>query len=76
MDVKALHIGAHLYGAITLPVLLNRLSVFNNVRLVRLADDRTPDVDMPSVEAKFCTAFPGAKFEWTWDGLVAGKHGR
>lgn len=74
-SVKVLHLGAHLYSALPVKSLISRLSIYDRTNLIRLADDRTPDEDMKKVEELFKSSFKNAKFEWTWDGLVAGKHG-
>ena len=76
-QVRSIRIGAKVFSAMQLPFLLLRLAPFaTNAEAMSLADDRVMDADMPQVESLFRDAFPSVKFTWTWDGLVAGKHGR
>jgi hypothetical protein len=49
---------------------------YKNITKVSVADDRILDQDMPSVKAKFEKLFPNASFEWRYDLLAGGKHGR
>lgn len=73
---SSLRVGAHLYSAMPLNQLLARLGQFEKLSRVAVADDRVYDRDMPSVEQSFKSAFPKAQFQWDFDGVLAGKHGR
>jgi hypothetical protein len=72
----SVRVGAILYSSIPIDELLSRLSRFKRLVKVVVADDRVLDRDMPSVEKAFKNAFPTAQFEWAFDGLISGKHGR
>lgn len=72
----SLRVGAHLYSAMPLDQLLDRLAQFKNLSRVIVADDRVLDRDMPSVEKSFNSFLPKAQFQWYFDGILAGKHGR
>lgn len=72
----SLRVGAHLYSAMPLDRLLARLAQFENLSRVIVADDRVYDRDMPSVEMSFKSVFPKAQFQWGFDGVISGKHGR
>ncbi len=72
----ALRVGATLFSSMPVEVLLQRLGRFENLASVVVADDRVYDRDMPEVERRFRSAFPAATFEWHWDGIISGKHGR
>lgn len=72
----SLRVGAYLYSAMPLDQLLARLAQFEKLSRVVVADDRVYDRDMPSIEMSFKSAFPKAQFQWNFDGVIAGKHGR
>lgn len=72
----SLRVGAHLYSSMPLDQLLARLEQFKNLSRVVVADDRVHDRDMPSVEISFKSYFPEAQFQWDFDGVISGKHGR
>jgi hypothetical protein len=74
--VLSLRVGAKCYGEVGLANLYNRISKYKNVVKVSVADDHIPDHEMPTVKIKFLQLFPKASFEWRYDLLVAGKHGR
>ena len=71
-----LRVGADLYSAMPLDQLLARLAQFEKLSRIVVADDRVYDRDMPSVEMSFKSAFSRAQFQWDFDGVIAGKHGR
>ena len=72
----SIRVGAELFSSMPLDELLLRFSRFKVLRRIAVADDRVLDRDMPSVESAFKRTFPHAQFAWTFDGLIAGKHGR
>lgn len=72
----SLRVGAHLYSAMPLDQLLARLAQFEKLNRVVVADDHVYDRDMPSIEMLFKSTFPKAQFQWDFDGVIAGKHGR
>lgn len=74
--VLSLRVGAKCYNEVGLANLYNKISKYRNVVKVSVADDHIPDPEMQSVKAEFLELFPNASFEWSYDLLVAGKHGR
>lgn len=75
-EVTSLRVGATLFSTMPLDILLQRLARFTRISKVIVADDRVYDRDMPAVEQRFKETFANAAFEWHWDGLISGKHGR
>ncbi len=75
-EVTSLRIGAKCYSCVGIESLLAKLAIYRNVTAIGVADDRIPDQEMPKVKQQFETAFPAANFVWSYDLLVAGKHGR
>jgi hypothetical protein len=74
--VSSVRIGAHLYSALELPTLMERLGKFRGLKNIFVAEDRIYDADMAGVERKFRDAYPDAHFEWVIDGVLSGKYGR
>ncbi|KJG01501.1 hypothetical protein UA32_02460 [Photobacterium angustum] len=75
-EVISLRVGAKCYSEVGLSNLYKRIAKYKNITKVSVADDRILDPDMPSVKAKFEKLFPNASFEWSYDLLAGGKHGR
>ena len=74
--VTSIRVGAKCYSTIGLNNLYKRLSKYKNVIKVVVADDRILDPDMPHVQTQFEKTFPNASFDWSYDLLAGGKHGR
>ena len=74
--VTSIRVGAKCYSKIGLNNIYKRLSKYENVKKIVVADDRILDPDMPQVQSQFEKIFPKASFEWSYDLLVGGKHGR
>ncbi|CCN34289.1 hypothetical protein VIBNISO65_980062 [Vibrio nigripulchritudo SO65] len=74
--VSSLRVGAKCYSEIGMSQLYERIARYNLVTKVTVADDRINDADMSHVKKEFERLFPDADFEWSYDLLVAGKHGR
>ena len=74
--VTSIRVGAKCYSTVGLNNIYKRLSKYENVVKVVVADDRIIDPDMPHVQNQFEKIFPNASFDWSYDLLVGGKHGR
>ncbi len=75
-QVSSLRVGAKCYSEVGLANLYKRIAQYKNITSISVADDRVRDPDMPGVKAEFEKIFPNARFEWSYDLLVDGKHGR
>jgi len=75
-EVTSLRIGAKCFSYFGIKQLIDILSKYKNVTAIELADDRIKDKDMPAVMQQFQKSFPAATFNWGYDLLAGGKHGR
>lgn len=74
--VEALHMGARFYQSIPRDQLFAWIAGFPALRSIYLADDWIANDQMAAIADDFGLTFPSVNFEWSFDGLAGGKHGR
>ena len=74
--VKTISIGAKCFRKTDKEELFSFISKLKELTVINLSDDYTPDKDMKVTEKKVKENFPTIKFNWSYDLLIDGKHGR
>lgn len=74
--IQTLHIGARLYRSIPRDQLFSWIAGLAALRYIHLSDDWIADDQMSTIASEFAEAFPSVDFEWSFEGLAGGKHGR
>lgn len=74
--IHTLYVGARLYRSIPRDQLFVWIEGLVALRSIHLADDWIADDQMATIAADFARTFPNVVFQWSFDGLAGGKHGR
>lgn len=75
-EVHVLSIGAKCFRSISVPELILKIQRYSNIQKLRLSDDYIPNERMEKIKEQILSQLGSVAFEWSYDLLVDGKHGR